>query len=98
MNLLEVVPPVPATGLFSYAWLLIVLPALSAAVLLLAGRAADAWGHLLGTVTPLISFVIGLVLFAQLVSREEASRAVSVQLYDWISAGQWHIGMGLLVD
>src|SRR5918994_5822642 len=98
MTLLEVVLPAPATGLFSYAWLLIVLPALSAAVLLLAGRAADAWGHLLGAVTPLISFAIGLILFIQLLARDEASRAVGLQLYDWISAGQWHIGMGLLID
>jgi len=98
MNLLEVVPPVPASGLFSYAWLLIALPAVSAAVLLLAGRAADAWGHLLGTVTPLISFVIGLVLFIQLLGRDEASRSVGVQLYEWISAGQWHINAGLLID
>jgi NADH-quinone oxidoreductase subunit L len=98
MNLLEVVPPVPATGLFSYAWLVILLPALSAAVLLLAGRAADAWGHLLGAVTPLASFAIGLILFVQLLGQEEASRAVGVPLYEWISAGQWHIGMGLLID
>jgi NADH-quinone oxidoreductase subunit L len=98
MTLLEVVLPAPASGLFSYAWLLIALPALSAAVLLLAGRAADAWGHLLGAVTPLISFAIGLILFIQLLARDEASRAVGVQLYDWISAGQWQIGMGLLID
>src|SRR5215211_6061042 len=98
MTLLEVVLPTPATGLFSYAWLLIALPALSAAVLLLAGRTADRWGHLLGAVTPLISFAIGLILFIQLLARDEASRAVGVQLYDWISAGQWHIGMGLLID
>src|SRR5215211_968548 len=98
MTLLEVVLPTPATGLFSYAWLLIALPALSAAVLLLAGWTADRWGHLLGAVTPLISSAIGLILFIQLLARNEASRAVGVQLYDWISAGQWHIGMGLLID
>ena len=38
MNLLDVVTPLPATGLFTYAWLLIAIPALSAAVLLI-GRA-----------------------------------------------------------
>jgi NADH-quinone oxidoreductase subunit L len=98
MNLLDVVTPLPATGLFTYAWLLIALPALSAAILLLGGRATDAWGHLLGTLTPLISFALGLVLFVQLVARDVASRAVSVPLYDWISSGQWQIGVGLLVD
>jgi NADH-quinone oxidoreductase subunit L len=98
MNLLDVVTPLPATGLFTYAWLLIAIPALSAAILLLGGRATDAWGHLLGTLTPLVSFALGLVLFVQLVGRDVASRAVSVPLYDWISSGQWHVGVGLLVD
>src|SRR5215208_4813156 len=98
MNLLDVVTPLPATGLFTYAWLLIAIPALSAVILLLGGRATDAWGHLLGTLTPLISFALGLVLFVQLVGRDVDSRAVSVPLYDWISSGQWHVGVGLLVD
>ena len=78
MNLLDVVTPLPATGLFTYTWLLIAIPALSAAILLLGGRATDAWGHLLGTLTPLISFALGSVLFVQLVGRDVASRAVSV--------------------
>src|SRR5215218_1335054 len=98
MNLLDVVTPLPATGLFTYAWLLIAIPALSAVILLLGGRATDAWGHLLGTLTPLISFALGLMLFVQLVGRDVDSRAVSVPLYDWISSGQWHVGVGLLVD
>ena len=48
MSLLEVVPPVPATGFFTWAWLLIAIPALSAAVLLLVGRAGDRWCQILG--------------------------------------------------
>ena len=43
---LETVTPVPATGFFTLAWLLIAIPALSAAILLLVGRRADRWGHL----------------------------------------------------
>ena len=46
----------------------------------------------------MISFALGFVLFVQLLGRDVASRAVSVPLYDWISIGQWHIGVGLLVD
>jgi NADH-quinone oxidoreductase subunit L len=98
MSLLEVVTPVPASGLFSMSWLLIAIPALSAAVLLLIGRAGDRWGHLLGTLAPLVSFAIGLSLFADLLAAEETDRAVTVPLYDWISIGQWNIGAGLLVD
>jgi NADH-quinone oxidoreductase subunit L len=66
MSLLEVVPPVPATGLFTWAWLLIAIPAFSAAVLLLVGRAGDRWGHILGALAPLVSFAIGLGYFASL--------------------------------
>ncbi|MFL6064019.1 MAG: NADH-quinone oxidoreductase subunit L [Friedmanniella sp.] len=95
---LELVNPVVAGGLFSYAWLLIAIPAASAAVLLLVGRLGDAWGHLLGTVAPLVSFVLGLVLFVQLLGRGEAERAVSVPLYTWIASGGWNIGVGLLFD
>jgi len=95
---LELVTPVAATGMFSYAWLLIAVPAFSAAVLLLVGRAGDAWGHLLGTLAPFVSFVLGLVLFASLLGRDEAERAVTLPLYDWITSGRWTIGAGLLVD
>ncbi len=96
--LLEVVTPVPATGFFTLAWLLIVIPLVSAGVLLLVGKAADSWGHYLGAAAPLASFVLGVVYFAQLLGAEEAQRAVSVPLYDWISIGQWNIEAGLLID
>jgi NADH-quinone oxidoreductase subunit L len=98
VNLLEVVTPVAAEGLFSYAWLLIAIPAVSATILLLVGKAGDAWGHLLGTVAPILSFLLGAALFVQLVGRDEAQRAVGVPLYTWIASGRWDIGVGLLVD
>jgi NADH-quinone oxidoreductase subunit L len=53
---------VPAEGLFAASWLLIALPLAGAAVLLLAGRRADRWGHLLGCATVVAAFVLGLVL------------------------------------
>jgi NADH-quinone oxidoreductase subunit L len=98
MLALEVLTPVAATGLFSLAWLMIVIPAASAALLLLVGRAGNAWGHLLGTVAPFASFVIGLLLFGQLLGRDEAGRSVTVPLYEWFASGRWNIGVGLLVD
>ncbi|MDA8440651.1 MAG: NADH-quinone oxidoreductase subunit L [Propionibacterium sp.] len=98
MNLLETVNPVAATGLFSYAWLMIAIPALGATVLLLAGRASDAWGHIVATLAPIISFVIGLVLFVQMLGRPVDQRAVSVPMWDLIPSGAWDIRVGLLVD
>ncbi|MGO1971992.1 MAG: NADH-quinone oxidoreductase subunit L [Propionibacteriaceae bacterium] len=98
MNPLEIVTPVEASGAFSYAWLLIAAPAVSAAILLLTGRLSNAWGHLLGTVAPLVSFGLGLVLFISLMGSGEESRAVGIPLYEWISVGNWNIEFGLLVD
>ena len=95
---LEVVTPVPATGFFTLAWLLIAIPAASSAVLLLVGRRADRWAPYLGAAAPLASFAIGLIYFIQLLGRDTASRAVSVPLYNWISSGIWQIDVGLLID
>ena len=90
--------PVPATGLFTVSWLLIAIPALSAAILLLVGRRADRWAPYLGAIAPLISFALGLVYFIQMLGRDVATRAVSVPLYNWISSGRWNINVGLLID
>ena len=90
--------PVPATGLFTVSWLLIAIPALSAAILLLVGRRADRWAPYLGAIAPLISFALGLVYFVQMLGRDVATRAVSVPLYNWISSGRWDINVGLLID
>ncbi len=98
MSLLEVVVPVPATGFLALSWLLIAIPAVSAAILLLVGKSGDRWGHFLGTIAPLASFAIGVCYFAQFLGRDAAERAVAVPLYDWISIGSWNIGAGLLVD
>jgi NADH-quinone oxidoreductase subunit L len=95
---LEIVTPVPATGFFTLAWLLIAIPTASSAVLLLVGRRADRWAPYLGAAAPLASFAIGLVYFVQLLGRAAPERAVSVPLYNWISSGNWQIDVGLLID
>ena len=43
----------------SLLFLIIAIPAASAAILLLGGKYTDAWGHLLGTAAPIASFVLG---------------------------------------
>jgi len=80
----------------SQLYLIIALPAASAAVLLLGGRATNAWGHLLGTAAPLASFVIGVVAFAQLSTGDE--EALTQQLFTWIDAGAFQVEFGLLFD
>ncbi|WP_304115970.1 NADH-quinone oxidoreductase subunit L [Mycolicibacterium bacteremicum] len=80
------------------SWLLIALPLAGAAVLLLGGRATDAWGHLLGCATALGSFVLGVVLFADLLGRPAEDRAVTQTLFSWVPVGQLRVDFGLQVD
>jgi NADH-quinone oxidoreductase subunit L len=79
-------------------WLLVAVPALSAAILLLGGRRTDAWGHLLGCAAPLLSFVFGVVLFVQMLGLEAEERHETVRLYELFSVGQITVDMSLLVD
>ncbi|MEN4479007.1 NADH-quinone oxidoreductase subunit L [Mycolicibacterium cosmeticum] len=79
-------------------WLLIALPLAGAAVLLLGGRATDAWGHLLGCATALASFVVGAVLFADLASRAAEDRVIHQTLFTWVPVGELTVDFGLQVD
>ncbi len=93
-----VVAPTSADGPFVLLWLIIALPLAGALVLLLGGKVTDRWGHLLGAALPIGSFVISLVLFFNLLGRDEADRQVSQHLYDWFEVGGLHVGMDLLYD
>ncbi len=79
-------------------WLLIALPLLGAAVLLLGGRATNAWGHLLGCATVLTSFVVGAVLFTSLVSAPADDRSIHQHLFSWVPVGRLHVDFGLQLD
>ncbi|MFR9806185.1 NADH-quinone oxidoreductase subunit L [Pseudonocardia sp. RS010] len=80
------------------AWLLFALPALSALVLFLAGRRANAWGHWLGVAAVLASFVLGVVLFLQTLGLEAEQRTQEVTLYSWITSGTLGVDFGLRID
>ncbi|GEP33749.1 NADH-quinone oxidoreductase subunit L [Nocardioides szechwanensis] len=95
---IPVVDPSSADGVFSLMWLVIALPLAGAALLLLGGRLTDRWGHLLGTATSAGSFVVSLLLFFQLLGREEGDRQISQELYTWIHVGDLDVGMDLLYD
>ncbi|SEO66549.1 NADH-quinone oxidoreductase subunit L [Trujillonella endophytica] len=84
---------VPADGLLSASWLLIALPLAGAAVLLLGGRRTDRWGHLLGTATVAIAFVIALACAFSLDDRQ-----VAVHLFTFIDTGSLEVDAGLLFD
>src|SRR3954470_10886648 len=88
-----------ASGVFSLMFLLVLLPALSAAVLLLGGRRTNAWGHLLGCATPIASFVIGLVLFFGRIGRAGGrTRAIAPPLCRGLPVGRFRAQATLLFD
>jgi NADH-quinone oxidoreductase subunit L len=88
----------PAAGAAGLAWLLVALPAASAVVLLLAGRRANAWGHILGVLSVVATFVIGLVIFLQTAGMDAAARTRELSVYDWISVAGLHVDFGLRLD
>ena len=69
-----------ATGVSSFAWLLIALPLLGAAILLLGGKRTNRWGHLLGTAMSLSAFVVGALIFLQMLGRSTDQRAALAQI------------------
>ncbi|MFD3402842.1 NADH-quinone oxidoreductase subunit L [Kribbella sp. NPDC058693] len=79
-------------------WLLVAVPAVSAAILLLGGKATNAWGHLLGTLAPLISFAFGVVLFFQMRGKADGERSETVKLFEWFSVGHITVDFTLLID
>jgi NADH-quinone oxidoreductase subunit L len=87
-----------ASGVFSLLWLIVAIPAVSAAVILLSGRAGKSWGHLLGCAAPIASFVLGAVMFFTMLGRGAEDRAVQQQLYTFIPLPSYHVEAGLLLD
>ncbi|WP_341729453.1 NADH-quinone oxidoreductase subunit L [Brooklawnia sp.] len=90
--------PVEATGLFSYAWLMIAIPILVSAILLLGGKASNAWGHWLGVLGALGSFAVALTLWIQMLGVAAPDRAVHVPVFEWIKVGGLDLRADLLVD
>ena len=89
---------VDASGASGFAWVLIALPMLGAAVLLLGGRRTDRVAPLLATGLSWGSFVVGLVVLLQLVGLPTEERAQQLTLWNWIPAGAFQLDVGLLVD
>jgi NADH-quinone oxidoreductase subunit L len=77
---------------------LIALPLLGATILLLAGRRADKWGHILGTLMSGSSFAVGLYQLSMMLGRSTEERPVGQKLFEWISVGSFKVDAGLLLD
>ncbi|RVW09787.1 NADH-quinone oxidoreductase subunit L [Prescottella agglutinans] len=86
------------TGIHALIWLLPVLPLAGAAILLLAGRRSDPWGHLLGCAAALASFVLAAALFVDMVGRAPADRTVTQDLFTWLPVAGLQVDVGLRLD
>ena len=82
----------------SWLYLIIAIPAASAALLLLGGRATNAWGHLLGTAASLASFALGVLAFLQLRDSPDLQGGLRQELFSWIQVGGFDVTFGLLFD
>ncbi|MFH8223835.1 NADH-quinone oxidoreductase subunit L [Streptomyces sp. NPDC018057] len=78
--------------------LLIAAPLLGAAVLLVGGRRLDAVGHWIGTLLAGASFVIGLVLFADLLGKGAEHRTVIQHLFSWIPVAGFQADVTFRLD
>jgi NADH-quinone oxidoreductase subunit L len=79
-------------------WLVIALPLAGAAILLLAGRRTNSWGHLLGCLASVASFGAGVVLFVDMLGRHAEDRVVHQALFSWVPVGGLHVDFGLQLD
>lgn len=77
---------------------LIGLPLFGATFLLLMGRKADKWGHLLATAMSAGSFALGLAHFFAMTNRATEERALTQTLFSWIKVGDFNVDAALLLD
>ncbi|MFE3719460.1 NADH-quinone oxidoreductase subunit L [Streptomyces cyaneofuscatus] len=78
--------------------LLVAAPLLGAAVLLCGGRRLDKAGHWLGTVLAAASFVIGVVLFADMLGKGAEDRALHQHLFSWIPVEGFRADIAFQLD
>ncbi|MGS2588507.1 NADH-quinone oxidoreductase subunit L [Streptomyces hebeiensis] len=77
---------------------LIAAPLLGAAVLLCGGRRLDRAGHWIGTVLAGASFVIGVLLFADLLGRGAEDRTLHQHLFSWIPVESFRADIAFQLD
>jgi NADH-quinone oxidoreductase subunit L len=93
---LLVIGPAGATGVLRESWLLLAFPLFGAIVLLLGGRRTDRWGHLLGVLMPIASFVYAVIAFFTMLGETDRSR--DLHMFTYIPVGGFNVNMGILLD
>ncbi|MFD9870480.1 NADH-quinone oxidoreductase subunit L [Streptomyces niveus] len=78
--------------------LLIAAPLLGAGLLLCGGRRLDRVGHVLGTLLAAASFVIGVVLFADMLGRSGDDRTLHQHLFSWVPVESFQADIAFQLD
>jgi NADH-quinone oxidoreductase subunit L len=85
-----------ASGVVHASWLLLAFPVFGAAVLLLGGKYTNRWGHLLGCLMSVASFVYGLVAFFTMLGYSD--RSGDLHMFSWIPVNGFQANIGILLD
>ncbi|HEY6277344.1 MAG TPA: NADH-quinone oxidoreductase subunit L [Streptosporangiaceae bacterium] len=88
----------PAVGVQRAAWLLLAFPLAGAAVLLLGGRRANRWGHLVGVAMPLAAFAYGVIAFVAMLGYPGSQRVRELTVFTWIHVARFNVPVGLRLD
>jgi NADH-quinone oxidoreductase subunit L len=88
----------PAVGVQHVAWLLLAFPVAGAVVLLLGGKRANGWGHLVGVAMPLAAFCYGVIALIAMLGYPAARRSRDLPVFTWIHVAHFDIRIGLLLD
>jgi NADH-quinone oxidoreductase subunit L len=67
-----------------------------AIILLLGGKRTNSWGHLVGVIMPVASFVYGVIAFVAMLGYSQRSQ--DIHLFSWIPVGGLKVSIGLLLD
>jgi NADH-quinone oxidoreductase subunit L len=78
--------------------LLVAAPLLGAGMLLTGGKRLDRFGHLLGTLLALVSFALGVALFANMLGKDADQRGLHSHLFTWVPVGGFHADVGFQLD
>ncbi|WP_374986362.1 NADH-quinone oxidoreductase subunit L [Streptomyces fradiae] len=78
--------------------LLVAAPLLGAVVLLCGGRRLDGAGHWLGTLLAAASFVVGAVLFADMLGKGADDRALNQRLFSWVPVEGFQADIAFQLD
>lgn len=78
--------------------LLVAAPLLGAAVLLCGGRRLDRFGHWIGTLLALVSFLVGAVLFTDMLGKGAEDRAAHQHLFTWVPVEGFHADVAFQLD